>query len=243
MVMLSYFVYLLFFLSDCLMRDELKELCRVLNYTFQDEFLLRQAITHASKDIGYSYERLEFLGDAVLELMVSTFLFHQYPQYNEGQLTAARTKIVREEYLATWAKAHKLGDFLILGKGEENSGGREKNSILCDVVESIIGALYLDGGFEAVRRLIVEIISFCQNKPIVTLDAKSELQELLQKSPNQNISYKVIKQEGPPHNVTFFVDLYVNDIKQGQGIGKSKKQAEQEAAKQALQKMRKKNDL
>ena len=138
----------------------MQELYRILNYTFRDPALLKQALTHASRDTGYSYERLEFLGDAVLELVVSTYLFRKYPQYDEGQLTAARTRLVREEFLSAWARAQGLGRFLILGKGEECSGGREKSSILCDVVEYIIGAMYLDAGFRIAKELIGKIISF-----------------------------------------------------------------------------------
>lgn len=213
----------------------MQDLYRILNYTFQNPALLEQALTHASKDVGYSYERLEFLGDAVLELVVSTYLFRKYPQYNEGQLTAARTRLVREEFLSAWARALGLGRFLILGKGEEHSGGREKNSILCDVVESIIGAIYLDGGLYAAKELIGNIIAFCRDTHETVLDAKSELQELLQKSPKQIITYRVARSEGPPHDTTFFVDVFVNEEKWGSGSGKSKKQAEQAAARQALQ--------
>ena len=213
----------------------MQELYRILNYTFRDPALLKQALTHASRDTGYSYERLEFLGDAVLELVVSTYLFRKYPQYDEGQLTAARTRLVREEFLSAWARAQGLGRFLILGKGEECSGGREKSSILCDVVESIIGAMYLDGGLRIAKELIGKIISFCHDAHVAVLDAKSELQEFLQKSPKQVITYRVNRSEGPPHDTTFFVDVYVNEEKWGSGSGKSKKQAEQAAARQALQ--------
>ncbi len=128
------------------MLKDYQKICEILKYDFKNPKLLEQALTHCSKEAGYSYECLEFLGDSVLGFLVSAYLYHTYPNANEGTLTSFRMHLVREEYLASWARKKGLGNFIVLGKGEENSSGREKNSILCDITESIIGAVYLDGG-------------------------------------------------------------------------------------------------
>ena len=216
----------------------MQKLYERLQYTFQNEALLREALTHASCDAGYSYERLEFLGDAVLELEVSAWLYRQHPDFREGPLSAMRTRLVQEEHLSAWARAQGLGEYLILGKGEENSGGREKDSILCDVVESILGAVYLDGGLDAARAIILHIVEFRKGDCTAALDAKSELQEFLQRKPNQNISYRLVRTEGPPHSAVFYMEVLVNGKSLGAGSGKSKKHAEQAAAREALQCLR-----
>ena len=212
-------------------------LCATIGYNFKNPSLLLHAITHSSREAGYSYERLEFLGDAVLEFIVSAYLFHKYPKHKEGQLTALRANIVREEYLASWASENRVGDYLVIGKGEENSGGREKSSILCDVMESIIGALYLDGGIEVVQKFIERILAR-EDPSSAENDPKTALQIELQKEPANTLIYKVYKSAGPPHNMTFYVNAVLNGKVLSSGEGKSKKQAEQCAAKEALKLIR-----
>lgn len=215
------------------MLKDYQKICQILKYDFKNPKLLEQALTHCSKEAGYSYECLEFLGDSVLGFLVSAYLYHTYPNANEGTLTSFRMHLVREEYLASWARKKGLGSFIVLGKGEENSGGREKSSILCDITESIIGAVYLDGGIGEAEKLVTRIISSkCVSAP--DTDAKTALQIFIQKDPKNVFSYEVYKSEGPPHDTTFFVHAILNGEVIADGTGKSKKNAEQEAAKTAL---------
>ncbi len=213
-------------------------MCRVIGYNFKNPILLLHAVTHASKEAGYNYERLEFLGDAVLEFIVSTVLFEKYGAYDEGKLTALRANIVREQNLAAWASQNKIGGYIVLGKGEENSGGRNKSSILCDVVESIIGAVYLDGGVAAALALVTAIMQYNAAMLLAENDPKTELQIELQKNACNTLSYEVYKSVGPPHDMTFFVNAKLNGAILASGKGKSKKQAEQCAAKKALRSLK-----
>lgn len=217
--------------------EKISKLMELIGYVFQDTALLQTALTHASKEQIDNYERIEFLGDAVLELIVTEYLYEKYPQYKEGQLTALRTHIVREEYLASWAMKNDIGAYILLGKGEDKSGGREKSSILSDVVESIIGAVYLDGGMEEAKRFVLDVVV---KKGIGCLDsdAKTELQIELQKKPGNRLRYQVYNSEGPPHDTTFYVQAVLNGEVISKGEGKSKKQAEQMAAKRALKKIK-----
>lgn len=220
-----------------------REILRILRYNFKDERLLEMALTHSSLalEAGYSYERLEFLGDAVLELLVSQYLYHKYPQEDEGRLTHRRASIVCEEALSAWVRGEKLQGYIRFGRSEEHSGGREKNSILCDVCESILGAVYLDGGLEAANTMVCRIIAFAEGNFSAqqSKDYKTELQTLLQKDGEVSLEYEVLQTEGPPHDTTFFVQLSIDGKACSKGKGKSKKRAEQEAAKVALENLSK----
>ena len=226
------------------MPTRIEKVYDIFEYCFQDSGLLRQALTHSSENPTVNYERLEFLGDAVLELMVSEYLFVKFPDLDEGDMTNLRSRMVCEESLSNWARRKGLGAHLILGRSEEKSRGREKNSILCDVTEAVIGAIYLDGGFEmakkAVSKLILEL--YIDREEGLQKDAKSELQILIQHGGSANLAYRLKKQSGPPHNAVFYVDVELDGRAIGSGWGKTKKQAEQYAAQDALEHIKKQGD-
>ena len=224
--------------------SKLTELEQVIGYEFNEQRLLQQALTHSSfaneqkinklKD----YERLEFLGDAVLELVSSEFLFRENPQMPEGQLTKLRASMVCEPALAYCAKDIDLGSYILLGRGEEYTGGRYRSSITSDVMEAIIGAIFLDGGIENAKKHIYRfILSDLENK-ILFLDSKTILQEEIQKKKDAQLRYELIGESGPDHNKQFTVDAYLNDVLIGSGTGRTKKAAEQQAAYEALLKMK-----
>lgn len=226
------------------MNELLEELQDKIGYRFQNTDLLKQALTHSSfaneqkinklKD----YERLEFLGDAVLELVSSEFLFREKPQMPEGQLTKLRASMVCEPALAYCAKDIDLGSYILLGRGEEYTGGRYRSSITSDVMEAIIGAIFLDGGIENAKKHIYRfILSDLENK-ILFLDSKTILQEEIQKKKDAQLRYELIGESGPDHNKQFTVDAYLNDVLIGSGTGRTKKAAEQQAAYEALLKMK-----
>ena len=226
------------------MNELLEELQDKIGYRFQNTELLKQALTHSSfaneqkinklKD----YERLEFLGDAVLELATSEFLFRENPQMPEGQLTKLRASMVCEPALAYCAKDIDLGSYILLGRGEEYTGGRYRSSITSDVMEAIIGAIFLDGGIENAKKHIYRfILSDLENK-ILFLDSKTILQEEIQKKKDAQLRYELIGESGPDHNKQFTVDAYLNDVLIGSGTGRTKKAAEQQAAYEALLKMK-----
>lgn len=218
----------------------LEELEERIGYCFRDRSLLRQALTHSSyaneqkinrlKD----YERLEFLGDAVLELISSEFLFRQNPQLPEGKLTRLRASMVCEPALAFCARDLRLGEYMLLGRGEEASGGRERDSITSDAMEALIGALYLDGGFETARDFIHRfVLSDLENK-ILFYDSKTVLQELLQARGIGGFSYELKGESGPDHEKQFRVDAVLDGKAVGHGQGRTKKAAEQQAAYEAI---------
>ena len=222
------------------MNELLEELQDKIGYRFQNTELLKQALTHSSfaneqkinklKD----YERLEFLGDAVLELVSSEFLFRENPQMPEGQLTKLRASMVCEPALAYCAKDIDLGSYILLGRGEEYTGGRYRSSITSDVMEAIIGAIFLDGGIENAKKHIYRfILSDLENK-ILFLDSKTILQEEIQKKKDAQLRYELIGESGPDHNKQFTVDAYLNDVLIGSGTGRTKKAAEQMAAYRAI---------
>lgn len=217
-----------------------QELYRRIHYTFKNSQLLELALTHASLNPNRNNERLEFLGDAALELCTSEYLYTSMPDSDEGALTKRRASFVCEPALAYWARTIHLSSYIKLGKSEEGSGGREKNSILSDTVEAILGAVYLDGGFEAVRGVVQNLLqtveAYAQQAEEVH-DAKTELQVLLQQKGNIDLTYDVYKTEGPPHDTTFYVELRFQGQPLARGQGKSKKAAEQAAAALALQKL------
>ena len=211
-----------------------------IEYHFKDKSLLKQALTHSSyaneqkirknKD----YERLEFLGDAVLELISSEFLFHENQDMPEGKLTKMRSSLVCEPSLAYCAKEIELGSFMLLGKGEEATGGRLRESIISDVMEALIGALYLDGGFETAKSFIYQFVLKDYKNRILFYDSKTVLQEMIQTKPNQNLVYELIEEKGPDHDKEFVVRAMLNGSKVGFGVGKTKKSAEQQAAYEAI---------
>jgi ribonuclease-3 len=209
-------------------------------YTFSDKELLEQAFLHASADAGQSYDRLEFLGDAVLELVISEAVFTQKPEFTEGMLTKSRAALVSEVSLAEAARTLCLSQYLILGKGERSSGGMDKPSILADVVEAMIGAVYLDGGLEAARTLVMRILLKRVEEVLSgggIRDYKTRLQERCHKQGVCDIHYVVYKEEGPPHERTFYVKLLIRGEEVAKGKGRSKKAAEQKAARQAFLEM------
>ena len=210
-------------------------------YHFQNPHLLKQAMTHSSyanehKAKGYhDKERLEFLGDAVLEVVSSEFLFRHYPALPEGDLTKLRASIVCEPTLALCARELDLGDFLLLGKGEEHTGGRKRDSIVSDAMEALIGAIYLDGGFASAKEFVHRFIMTDIEHKKLFYDSKTILQEQVQKNWHDGeISYVLTGEEGPDHDKTFLVDLYVAGEKKSSGKGRTKKAAEQDAAYRCL---------
>lgn len=219
----------------------LEKLNEILNYNFENKELLIEALTHSSysyeNKLCRNYERLEFLGDAVLQLIVSEYLIFKYKDFDEGMLSRYRAYFVSEEFISELAKQIDLGNFIRLGKGELNSGGKDRPSILCDIFESIVAAMYLDGGYNEARRFIITIASEKIDEVIqqnIFTDYKSELQKLTQKIFESLPDYKVKDETGPEHDKTFIVDLYINDRYYCSGSGKSKKKAEQDAAKKAF---------
>ena len=211
-----------------------------IGYHFSDKALLKQAITHSSYSNEQKinrlkhYERLEFLGDAVLEMVSSDFLYHANPKLQEGELTKLRASMVCEPSLAFCAKDLELGKFMLLGKGEERTGGRTRESITSDAMESVIGAIYLDGGIEPAREFINRfILSDLEDKQLY-FDSKSNLQELIQGRLRKEFQYVLLEEYGPEHDKTFVVEVRMDGETIGTGSGRTKKAAEQQAAYQAL---------
>lgn len=221
-------------------KEAIDRLEEKIAYRFRDEGLLRQALTHSSyanelKINKYGdYERLEFLGDAVLEFVSSDFLYRQREETAEGDLTKLRASMVCEPALAYCAREFALEQYILLGKGEEATGGRKRDSIVSDVMEALIGAIYLDGGIEEASAFIHRfILSDLENKQLF-YDAKTILQELVQQGNEGALRYELVREEGPAHDKIFEVEVYVGEQKVGQGVGHSKKAAQQQAAYQAL---------
>lgn len=219
--------------------DEIKELSHKLNYHFNDKKLIVTALTHSSyvneNKLKYSdnNERLEYLGDAVLDAVISEYLYRKNKDVEEGVLTKERASIVCEASLSLCGQKLNLGKYLILGKGEEHNGGRNRHSMIADAVEAIIGAIYIDGGWEAAKKTALYILDDVIRKASVGLlnrDFKSLVQEKFQAKGDTVIKYVVAKEEGPDHNKTFYIDLIVNGRRMSSGVGKSKKEAEQQAA-------------
>ncbi len=213
---------------------------KIINYTFKDKKLLDIAITHSSyaheNNIDYYNERIEYLGDAVLELIASEFIYKNYPDLAEGEMTKARAYSVCEESLAELANNYGFSDFLKVGKCEAKKEGKYRSSILADAVEAIIGAIFLDGGLEKARSFIISHISkqveICVKDG--NKDYKTKLQEKLQVNGDVKIEYKICGSKGPEHNKIFIAEVYCNNKFMGRGEGKNKKEAEMEAAKEAL---------
>jgi len=211
-----------------------------IGYRFREKGLLKQALTHSSFtneqriNRTQNYERLEFLGDAVLELVSSEFLFREHEQVPEGELTKLRAAMVCEPSLAFCARDIELGKFIRLGRGEESTGGRDRESITSDAMEALIGAVYLDGGMEAARAFIEKfILSDLEDKQLF-YDSKSSLQELIQGKLKKEFCYELLEESGPEHNKTFRVVVRMEGNSLGEGTGRTKKAAEQQAAYRAL---------
>lgn len=226
----------------------LENLQENLGYRFRDESLLRGALYHSSyanehrNENIVSNERLEFLGDAVLGFVSAEFLYSRFPHAPEGELTRIRAALVREESLFEVAQALQLGECLMLGKGEESGGGRQRPSILADCTEAVFAAVYLDGGMDCARDLIHRVLL---SKGDITVaesrrrDYKTELQELVQRKPHQVLRYELVGQSGPDHAKVFTVAVLLNGDPVGEGSGHSKKEAEQASARAALEKLTK----
>ncbi len=215
-----------------------------LNYKFNNIKLLENALTHSSyanevRNGNTSNERLEFLGDSVLSIIVAEYLFTNFKNIPEGELTKLRASLVCEKSLCSFSRELELGKFLRLGRGEEKGGGRERDSILADAFEAVLAAMYLDGGMENARKHVLRFIKEeLKNKDDeVFKDYKTALQEIIQRNPEESVSYILKSESGPDHNKFFEVEVHLNSNVIGVGSGKNKKQAEQMAAKQALELM------
>lgn len=219
---------------------KLKELEGKLQYTFSDLGLLDTALTHSSyaneKGPGHKYnERLEFLGDSVLGFITADKFFHEFRDIPEGRLTKLRASTVCEESLYEFAKQIDLGSYLLLGKGEEKNGGRNRASIVSDAFEAVIAAIYIDGTIDAARDFVLRfVMTAVEEKKITFKDYKTQLQEIIQKNPEEKLSYVLSGESGPDHNKHFEVEVHLNSNVIGKGEGRTKKQAEQEAAREAL---------
>ena len=231
------------------MYKDFSQLERAAGYCFEDKTLLKQAMTHSSYANEHraqhmkDNERLEFLGDAVLEVISSEFLFKEYPEMPEGDLTKLRASIVCEPTLALCARDLNLGEYLLLGKGEERTGGRGRDSIVSDAMEAFIGAIYLDGGFANAKEFIDRFIMKDIEHKKLFYDSKTILQEIVQRDhKGEEITYQLIGEEGPDHNKKFVVDLLIGGKVEGQGSGRTKKAAEQEAAYHTIIKWKGKTD-
>ena len=221
----------------------MKRLEEAIGYHFRDIRLLENALSHSSyanerwHNSLKSNERLEFLGDSVLGMVVAEHLYHTYPDRLEGELSRMRADMVCEASLAGIATRFSLGDHLLLGHGEAISGGKKRASILADAVESVIAAIYLDGGFAPAKDFIHKFVLSATPEKAQNVDYKTILQELVQQKKGQIVTYALIGESGPDHCKEFVVQVRVNDRIVGEGTGSSKKRAEQAAAKNALEKM------
>lgn len=211
-----------------------------IKITSKNRYLYEEAFNHTSyvneSNARHSYERLEFLGDAALELAVSTYLFNE-KRYEEGEMTKIRAEYVCEDALYEYAKELELSDYIKVGHGEEASGGRYKKVIMADIFEALMGAIYIDLGFEEVKRVILDIVvPFIKDKESLFVDYKTMLQEAMQ-TDQRSLEYHLIKEEGPAHDKTFYMEVKIDDITYGEAAAKSKKEAMRMAAKAAYEKL------
>ena len=229
------------------MENNLKKLEQTIGYQFTAKSLLEQAMTHSSyaneKHLGKlgCNERLEFLGDAVLELISSDYLYARFTQIPEGELTKKRASLVCEPSLAYCAREFGLPQFLLLGKGEDMTGGRNRDSIVSDATEALLGAIYLDGGFASAKEFIHKFILKDIEHKKLFYDSKTILQEIVQANMTGNVSYELIDEQGPDHNKIFRVAVHIGEEEYGVGEGRTKKAAEQEAAYISILKLHEKN--
>ena len=228
------------------MTERQRELEKRIGYCFRDKKLFCQALTHSSYSNEHrlgklaNNERLEFLGDAVLEIVTSEFLYQKYPDKPEGELTKLRASIVCEQTLAFCTRKLELGSYLMLGRGEDMTGGRERASVTSDAMEALIGAVYLDGGFTSAKEFIHRFVLTDLEDKKLFYDSKTILQEMVQGMKAGSISYRLTGEEGPDHDKSFYVEVLIGDRAYGDGKGRTKKAAEQQAAYRAILKLRKK---
>ena len=219
--------------------EKLKELEKKLGYTYQDINLLERALTHSSyaneRQVSYgSNERLEFLGDSVLGFITADYFYRHFSHLPEGKLTKLRAATVCEKSLHGFALEISLGEYLRLGHGEENTGGRERPSILADAFEAVIASIYLDGGIESARTFVLRFIKDAVQHSLPFKDYKTTLQEIIQQNPEEELEYVLTDESGPDHDKSFTVEVHLNSNVIGRGTGRSKKLAEQAAAREAL---------
>ncbi|SFR90166.1 ribonuclease III [Anaeromicropila populeti] len=229
-------------------KQNVNELEEMIKYHFRNRNYLRQSITHSSYSnekrmhLLANNERLEFLGDAVLEVIASEFIYVHYTEMDEGEMTKLRAGLVCEQSLATCAREIQLGTYLLLGKGENATGGRERDSILSDALEALIGAIYLDGGFTSAKEFVNQyVLNDIEHKKLF-YDSKTILQEVVQSKFRETLKYQLIQEEGPDHNKKFTVAVSIGERNLGIGSGRTKKAAEQEAAYQAILILKQKED-
>ena len=226
------------------MKQNLDDIQRKIDYRFNNVALLKMAMTHSSYANDHkmkktnSNERLEFLGDAVLELLSSEYLYDTYPDKPEGELTKLRASLVSENPLSGIAKKLGINDCLMLGKGEEITGGRERASITSDAVEALIGAIYLDGGMEPARKFVNKFVMTNIDEKLLYNDSKSMLQEIVQKNKLGELSYEIVAEKGPAHDKLYEVVCKLDEKIIGNGTGRTKKAAQQEAAFVAISKIK-----
>ena len=220
------------------MRTELE---RALGYEYKNRELLRLALSHTSyaneiyKDAFQSYERLEFLGDSILGFVTADYLYRTFPDKLEGELSRIRAELVCEKNLAIVAEKLSLGEYLLLGNGEEQTGGRERPSVVSDAFEALIAGIYLDGGLEAAQRFVLPFVEEdLTHEAAPFVDYKTRLQEIIQKNPEERVEYVLVSAEGPDHDKKFVVEVHLNSNVIGRGASRSKKGAEQAAAHEAL---------
>lgn len=217
---------------------------KTIDYTFKDKAFLTVALTHSSycnenrkRGFSVSNERSEFLGDSILSVITAEFLYHRFPEADEGFLTRTRAALVCEDTLAQFANKISLGDFMFFGRGEAvSSGGRHRKSTISDAFEALIAAIYLDGGMENAKRFVLPFITKMLETVIKlgTEDYKSRLQRIVQQTPEEVLSYSLVREEGPPHDRVFYYEVFLNSNLLGKGSGRSKREAEQAAAHEAL---------
>lgn len=219
----------------------MKNLEKIIGYNFKNIQYLENALTHSSyanekKNGVLNNERLEFLGDSILSICISEYIYNTFSDLPEGEMTRIRASVVCEKSLYKVAINNKFGEFIKLGKGEEMSGGRERQSILADCTEAVIAAIYIDGGLENAKDFIIKNLKddLIETKNNYITDYKTKLQEIIQKNPEEQVEYKVIKEEGPDHDKIFTIELILNNNHVASGVGKSKKEAEQKAARELL---------
>jgi len=220
--------------------DKLQEFQQVIGYEFHEEELLRHALTHSSYANEHhmqklcNNERLEFLGDAVLEIISSEFLYKEHPDWSEGEMSKMRASIVCEPTLAFCSRGIDLGTYLLLGKGEEMTGGRKRDSVLSDALEAVMGAIYLDGGFASAEKFIHRFILNDLDHMQLFIDSKTILQEIVQGEDMGELTYVLVEESGPDHNKSYVMDACIDGERKGRGEGHTKKAAEQQAAYQTI---------
>jgi ribonuclease-3 len=231
------------------MTPNVQQFEQLLEYTFHNKIFLIEALTHPSSlhetggDAGKDYQRLEFLGDAILGMLLAEMLCDRYPKWDEGALSQLRSRLAGQDVLADRARTLTIGEYILLGRGEEQSAGRKKDSILADVLEALIAALYRDGGLQVARVFVVrlfDVLAAAHEQLALGRDTKSELQEFLSAHGYPPPEYRLVEESGPAHDRQFCFNIVLTDQVIGEGWGKSKKTAQQAAAAQALDKLHEK---